>query len=279
MTNKPIVFDAMLTLYETRVLDRKTMSVNSIKANLLYLLDYTALHCASLVLSDTDAHAQYYSHFYGLASRKLRRVPVGSDDEVFFPRRPKKEDDCFRVIFWGGFIPLQGVKYIIKAAKLLESYKDVNLELRGFGQTYNEALELARSLKVKNVTFVSNWISYSELPSYIAKADVCLGIFGETEKAQRVIPNKAVEAIAMRKPLITGDSPATKELFTHKKNCLLVPMADPKAIAEAILMLRQDKKLRNSIAEKGYTLFTEKLCPKAVGKELKSILVELIESR
>ena len=277
MTKKPVVFDAVLTLYETLVVDRKHVDSKSVKAKLLYLLDYNALHNANLILSDTRTHVKYYSYFYNVEFSKCRRVLVGSHYEFVYPRRTKKEDDCFLVIFWGGFIPLQGVKCIIRAAKLLENNKDVKFELRGFGQTHSEALELSRSLRVKNVTFVPKWVSYNDLPNYIAKADICLGIFGETKKAQRVIPNKAVEALAMKKPLITGDSPAAREILKDEENCVLVPMADPKALAEAILTLKEDKKLRDTIAENGYRLFKEKLSPRAIGKELKSILIELIE--
>jgi len=277
ITKKPVVFDAMLTLYETGVVDRKLIDGKSTKAKLWYLFDHNALQNASLVLSDTNTHAKYYSHFYDVEFSKFRRVLVGSDDEVFYPRQSKKEDNCFLVMFWGGFIPLQGVKFIIRAAKLLEDHKDVKFELRGFGQTYNEALELSKSLKIKNISFSSSWVPYAELPNYITKADICLGIFGETEKAQRVIPNKAVEALAMRKPLITGDSPAAREILRDKENCILVPMANPKALAKAILRLKENKELGQKIAENGYRLFKEKLSPKAIGKELKSILMELIE--
>lgn len=277
MTKKPVVFDAMLTLYETLVVDRKYVDNKSVKAKLLYLLDYNALYNANLILSDTRTHVKYYSDFYNIEFSKYRRVLVGSPYEFIYPRRTKKEDDRFLVTFWGGFIPLQGVKYIIRAAKLLENNKDVKFELRGFGQTHSEALRLSRSLRVKNVTFVPKWIPYNELPNYISKADICLGIFGETNKAQRVIPNKAVEALAMKKPLITGDSPAAREILKDEENCVLVPMADPQALAEAILTLKEDKKLRDTIAENGYRLFKEKLSPRAIGKELKSVLIELIE--
>ena len=276
--NKPTVFDAVLTLYETEVVDRKHVDSKSVKAKLWYLLDNSALHDANLVLSDTYTRAKYYSEFYNVEFDKIGRVLVGSDDEVFYPRQQKKyeENDCFLVMFWGGFIPLQGVKYIVRAAKLLEGHKYIKFELRGFGQTYNKALELSKSLRVKNVTFVPKWVSYNELPDHIAKADLCLGIFGETEKAQRVIPNKAVEALAMRKPLVTGDSPAAREILKDRENCVLVPMANPKALAEAILTLKSDKKLRNKIAENGYQLFKEKLIPEAIGRKLKKLLIKLV---
>lgn len=279
ITNKPIVFDAMLTLYERSVSDRKTVSINSINANLLYLLDYNALHGANLVLSDTNAHSSYYSRFYDIDSKKIRRVLVGSDDEFFYPRKNIKEDTCFKVLFWGGFIPLQGVKYIIKAAKLLENHKDIKFELRGFGQTYKEAVELYRCIKAENVILIPNWLPYQALPDYISKADACLGIFGETEKAMRVIPNKAIEALAMRKPLITGDSPAAREILTNMDNSLLVPMADSKMLADAILTLKEDKNLRDRIAEKGYQLFRKNLTPKVIGSKLKLILTEVAKEQ
>jgi glycosyltransferase involved in cell wall biosynthesis len=279
LTNKPVVFDAILTLYERSILDRKTHNANSFKANLLYLLDYNALHGASLVLSDTKAHSRYYSRFYAVDSKNFTRVLVGSDDEVFYPRDVKREDGCFHVVFWGGFIPLQGVKYIIKAAKLLENHKDIQFELRGFGQTYKETLELSKGLKVENVTYVSNWLPYHELPEYIAKADICLGIFGETEKAQRVVPNKAVEALAMRKPLITGNSSAAREILANMDNSILVPMANSKILADAILTLKEDRTLRDRIAERGYQLFREKLTSKVIGRKLKLALTELVKKK
>jgi glycosyltransferase involved in cell wall biosynthesis len=276
-TKKPIVFDAMITLYETDVIDRRSVKASSVKAKLWYFLDYAALHSADLILSDTNVHAKYFSSLYNVEANKFHRVLVGSDDEHFHPMSIRKSNDTFLVLFWGGFIPLQGVEYIVQAAKLLEKHRDIKFELRGFGQTHSEIMDLSKKLRLQNVTFVPERVSYDRLPYYVAKADVCLGVFGKTEKAKRVIPNKAVEALAMKKPLITGDSPATREILTNMKNCVLVPMANPKAIADAVLALKEDKKLREKIAGNGYILFKEKLCPKAIGKQLKSTLMEFTD--
>jgi glycosyltransferase involved in cell wall biosynthesis len=277
ITKQPIVFDAVLTLYETEVVDRQIVDRKSVKARALYLLDYYAFKNSDLILADTYVHAKYYSQFYHIEPDKFRKLPVGSDDDVFYPRIMKKEKDYFLVMFWGGFAPLHGVSYIVKAAKILASYRDIRFELRGYGQTYKEASALARSLNVENVTFVPKWVPYEKFPNYVAKADVCLGIFGETEKAQRVIPAKVVESLAMQKPLITGDSLAAREILVNMENSLLVPMANPEALAVAILTLKEDQKLREKIAENGYRLFKERLSPKAIGRELKSILLKLVE--
>jgi len=158
---------------------------------------------------------------------------------------------------------------------LLQNQKDVLFKLIGSGRTFNLVKNLSERLRLKNVSFLTKWTPYQQLPNHIAKADLCLGIFGDTPKAKRVIPNKAFEALAMGKPLITGDSPATREALINMEDCILCEMANPKAIAESILVLKEDEKLRKKIAKNGYKLFRERFTPRVIGRELKGYLNEV----
>jgi len=279
LTKTPVVFDSMLTLYETQVIDRQRVGVSSFKANLWRLLDGSALRRADLVLSDTEAHLRYYSNFYKESITKFRRVLIGTDDDVFYPRDFKKENDDFLVMYWGNYIPLHGIEYIVKAAKLLENHVDIKFELIGSGQMRQSCLAMSKALGLKNISFNNTYVPFEKLPSCVVKADVTLGNFGNSQKSKRVITCKAVDSIAMGKPLITGDSPAAREVFKHLDNCCLVPMANPRALAKAILELRNNENLRRKIGQNGYKLFKERLSPKIIGKHLKSDLIELIESK
>jgi glycosyltransferase involved in cell wall biosynthesis len=276
ITGKPVVFDAMISLYETDVIDRALVRQGTFKSSLWHYLDFAALDSADMVLSDTDAHSRSYAAMFNVEVGKFKRVFVGTDDDVFYPRVRKKRSDCFTVMFWGSFIPLHGIEYIIKSAKLLEKYRDIEFKFRGYGQTFESSIELAKCLKLFNVSFDSNWVSHEELPDYISNADVCLGNFGDTEKAKCVITSKSIDAIAMKKPLITGDSPAAEEVFRNRENCLLVPMANSEALADAILEIKENKKLREKIADNGYILYKERLNPVAIGRELKCDLLQLV---
>ena len=160
---------------------------------------------------------------------------------------------------------------------MLQNQKDVLFKLIGSGRTFNLVKNLSERLRLKNVSFLTKWTPYQQLPNHIAKADLCLGIFGDTPKAKRVIPNKAFESLAMGKPLITGDSSATREALTHMEDCVSCKMASPKAIEESILLLKDDEYLRKKIARNGYRLFKEKFTPKVIGKELKKYLNELVD--
>ncbi|MFA6459679.1 MAG: glycosyltransferase [Patescibacteria group bacterium] len=173
----------------------------------------------------------------------------------------------FIVGFWGKFIPLQGVPYIIEAAKILEFDSDINFELIGDGQTYQESISLAKKLGLTNICFAGQ-VPFIEMPLRIKKYDLCLGIFGETEKTLRVIPNKIYEAIACVKPVITANTPAIKELFYDQNNILLCQRANAKDLAEKIILLKNNHDLRKTIASGGYKLYHQFCRPVVIAEKL-----------
>ena len=268
---KKIIFDAFVSLYDSNIFDRKAYSPHGLKALKYWLLDWLACKLANKILLDTDEHIKYFVKTFRIKKEKFKRIFVGSDDSIFYPRVHKKETDNSLVHFHGKYIPLQGIEYIVEAAKLLES-ENVQFNLIGKGQTYSMAVDLTKKLNVKNINFI-NPIAPGKLVKYIAQADVCLGIFGETQKATRVVPNKAYEAIAIKKPLITADTPAVRELFKNRENCLLCNIADSKDLAQKILILKNNPELRDKIAENGYKLFKAKLTPRLLGQRLIKALV------
>jgi len=126
-------------------------------------------------------------------------------------------------------------------------------------------------LDIKNIDFI-DWVNYKELPEHILNADVCLGIFGSTPKAQRGIPIKVYEALAMKKPIITGDTPAARDVFTHKANAVLCEMCNPEALADSIILLKENRELRANIAESGYRLYQEVFSSKQIANRFETAL-------
>lgn len=270
----PVVWDAFYSVYDMWVNDRKLISRFSIKALYYWLSDQLCCWFADAILLDTNAHTDYFLKTFFVKKEKFERVLVGTDDEIFFPRNTKKEGNEFRVHFHGKFIPLQGVTYIIEAAALVKE-EGIRFQIIGRGQDYKKARELAGKLNVQDIEWIDR-VPYNELAVYMEKGDVCLGIFGDTGKTEQVIPNKVYEAVAMKKPVITADTPAIRELFAHKKDVFLCRRADAQSIADAILELKNNAALRNEIAEGGYALFQKNATPKVIGKIVKDIFEPLI---
>jgi glycosyltransferase involved in cell wall biosynthesis len=278
LLSKPVIADAFVSLYDTEVFDRRRVQKGSIKALRLYLKDKMLCELANHVLLDTKEHIRYFSRMFHIPYGKFSAIYVGSDDDIFYPRKGEK-NDSFLITFHGSFIPLHGIEHIIRAMKFLEVYNDIRCEILGDGQMYRYISEMAKMLKLRNVIFHKKFLKYEELPSFIAKADICLGIFGDTPKAKRVVPTKVYDVLAMKKPLITGDTPAIREVgIIDRRHALLVKVGSPRALADAILELKNDEKLREKIAENGYALFKKKFTPKAIGENLKRT-IEVVISR
>ncbi len=284
--NKPkIIFIPLVSLYDTAVIDRGLSGKKNIFAKLLFYLDKYSFKVADLIILDTNEHIKYICNLFNLDKNKFKRVWVGADEDVFYSKcsSPDKGKNYpppdkgglgggkFTVLFFGKYIPLHGLEYIIKAAKLLENEKDIRFRMIGNGQLYDKITKLSKDLDLKNIDFIE-WIEYNKLVNEINKADAILGIFGGTEKSLRVIPNKVFQAIACKKAAITGDSLAIKELFTNRKNILLCENKNEESLKNAILELRDDNRLREKIAEGGYRVFGGGLSCEGIGRKIKEII-------
>lgn len=274
LRRKPLIFSPVFPLYETSVEDRKYINKASIKSKIIHLVDEMSCRLADLVIIETDNYRDYYCQEFKIPREKFYKIPLGADETNFFCRpqeEQKNNTNHLRVLFYGKFIPLQGISYIIKAAKLVEMDKEIEFEIVGSGQLSDEIRNLANKLKIKNVSFI-DWVNYRELPIHIQNADICLGIFGDTHKARRGIPIKVYEALAMKKPVITGNSPAAQEVFQHKINSILCEMANSEALAESIVLLKEDKNLRKDIAEAGFKLYQDLFSSSRISREFQTAL-------
>ncbi len=271
LTRKPIIFDAFTSHYEGYVLDRKTVPPNGIHARWYRWLDRTSCRLADICLTDTATHAEWFAEEFRLPRKKFHPIFVGTDSDMFRPVPEPSEE--FTVHFHGHYIPLQGTEYIIRAAVLLRDH-GVRFNLIGMGQTYRADRILAKQLNADNITFIPN-VPYSDLARWMGRAHICLGIFGDTAKTTRVIPNKAYEAMAMAKPLVTADTSAIRELL-DERSAILIPPQNPQALADAILRLRQDPELRHRLGQAGRAVLLANATPAILGKRVFDVITPLL---
>ena len=134
----------------------------------------------------------------------------------------------------GQCITLQGVPTLIEAARVLEA-APVEWLLIGRGQEAGRVRAMLEDRPLAKVRWLE-WVDYEALCEHIHAADLCLGIFGTSDKAATVIPNKVFQVIAAGKPIVTRDSPAIRELLDPDTwSAALVPAGDPEALAAAVL--------------------------------------------
>jgi len=281
----PLVNDIFISKLETKVYDRNLYNKPKLPKFLFkayyFMLDELECFLSDYILLDTMSHIKLFHEKFNIPLKKLRKVNVGAQDNIFFPRENnKKESNTFVVGFWGSSIPLHGISYMVKSAKLLEKYEDIKFIMIGDGQTYEEDRELAKSLGLNNIKFIpGNFVvenRIEELVELISEFDIGLGIFGTSRKAQIVIPNKLYEGIAMKIPMINSNTPAIREEFTEDHDIVLCNKADPSSLANAILRLKDNPNLRREVIDNGYKLFKEKFSIEKIGKSLVQTLNKIL---
>lgn len=269
---KPIIFDAFISTYDTMINEWKFGTRHSPKGIYYHLLDKISCYLAYLVLLDTEEHIDYFVKEFNIKRNKFTWLPIGADEAVFCPRNKTGKSKKIQVLYYGHTNPLHGFPSIVDAAKLLKNEKEIEFLFIGDNRWFR--YERDKNKNQHNVKF-QDAVPSEEIPQYIANADICLGVFGTTIKAQNVIPNKAYEILAMQKPLITGDTKAARKYLKNKENSILCKTGSAEAIAESILLLKKNQKLKEKIAKNGYRLFKDNFTTKKIGEELKKIIEKM----
>jgi glycosyltransferase involved in cell wall biosynthesis len=262
---RPLVFNPLVSLFDTLVEDRGRFKQGTAGAGVLRQVDRIAFRRADLVVADTEQHARYFRETFELSADRVAVCLVGAEDRLFRPGwQPPGE---FRVLFVGKLIPLHGLETILEAARLAP---ELPFRVIGSGQ-----LDRLLEDRPPNVEWVE-WVDYERLPEEIQSAGCALGVFGTSEKAARVIPNKAFQTIACGTPLVTGDTPGARELLVDGESALLVPPGDPAALAAALRRLAADPDLARRVGEGGLAAYREQASEEVLGARWRSLIERLI---
>ena len=264
ISSKPVICDAFYSMFDCVVNDRGEIPWWHPKAIKLLIIDWLSIMFATAVITDTEAHKQYWASWWGLNGKKIHPVYLGVDNQVFYPL-PAAKKDYFLAHWHGSYIPAQGVEKIIEAARICANDSEIRFRLIGDGAGFKKIQKLVENYKLPNLEIIGFRVPLSRVNEYMAEADVVLGLFGDVDRAMRAIPNKVYEGLAARKAVMNMDSPALREIFSDED--VLLIKNDSNLIARNIKMLAQDKNLCARFAENGYKAVS-KYFPASVAKSL-----------
>jgi glycosyltransferase involved in cell wall biosynthesis len=262
---RPIVFNPLVSLSDTLVADRGRFSSRSLPGRALANIDQHALRSADLVVADTRANADRLAELADLPPERIGVCFVGAEERLFGPGWAPEEP--FTALFVGKLIPLHGLETILAAARAVP---ELRFRVVGSGQ-----LENLLQQRPENVDWIP-WVEYEHLPAELRRAGCALGIFGTSDKARRVIPNKAFQALACGTPLVTADTPAARELLVHEQSALLVPPGDADALATALRRLQADAELARTLSEGGRAAYEAQASERVLGARWRELLEQAV---
>lgn len=229
----PVLMDMFISVYDTAVVDRAMSQARSLKARVLWSLEWLACRAADRTIIDTEAHARYIEELYYLPRETVGSVPVGVEPNQFRAQPPAPSADRPRILFYGQLIPLHGIGTVLEAA-LSSLGRAYDWTIIGSGQDQDRVASALGTEPPSHVTWIK-WVPYPQLTDWIAKSDICLGIFGTSRKAESVVPNKVYQSVSCERHVVTRASPAMDELLAGgDEGVTLVEAGSSEALLDGI---------------------------------------------
>lgn len=178
----------------------------------------------------------------GVSPNKIDVVPNTVDLETFVPlSTTSPAPGSFTLLYVGGISNERGLEDIISAAKLLRSdLPGLKVKIGGGGAYELVLKDLAKQEGVEDLVSFLGWIKFSDIPSLITAADLCLIPHRATESINRTIPNKLFQYMAMAKPVLVSDAKPLERVVNECRCGYAFHSGDPASAAKVILQASRD---------------------------------------
>jgi len=233
-----LIADAYISVWDSMVRDRGMMASERLSSRLLKRFEGRALRAADAVLVDTVANRGWMIEAFGLDPNAVHAIPLAIDDAPLLDIPPRQASSPLRVIFIGTFVPLHGADVLTEVARKAKQHAS-RFTLHFIGDGQNAApLEQLLAEDSPAFTWERAWLSHMQIVERLAQCDVCLGVFGGSEKAARVLPFKLYLALA------AGRCTLTQRHFSLPESVPDPPMetveANPDHVIAHLLALADD---------------------------------------
>jgi len=154
------------------------------------------------------------------------------------------------IIFVGRLVERKGVEYLIRAMEIVKNEVPHRLIIIGDGPERQHLEEVTRSLGLEEKVTFTGMISNGERNDHYKRCSffVLPAVYdkkGDTEGLGVVL----LEAMSYSKPVIASKVGGITDIVVNRVNGLLVPPADPPALAEAIKLLATNELLKKKMGE------------------------------
>jgi glycosyltransferase involved in cell wall biosynthesis len=180
---------------------------------------------------------------------KVYSVHIGEHEVAPFKiyERPEITEDESSILFFGRIYEYKGLEYLIKAEQMITSkVPNCKIVIAGNGENFGKYDDMIQNRK--EYFIVHNYrISYKEGADLFQRS--CLVVLPYVEASQSgVIPT----AYGFKKPVVVTNVGSIPELVDEGITGFIVPPRDSQALAEAIIKVLKDDKLRREMGENAF---------------------------
>lgn len=190
---------------------------------------------------------------------KIQNVSCGVDLKKFNPqnngaylkKRFQIPDNKPVTLFVGRLDREKNLETVIGAfAKVLKSSESY-LVIAGEGKEKSKLIDLTKTLKIEHFVVFIGLVSEKDLPFLYSMADIF--VIASSAELQSIA---TMEAMASGQPVVAADALALPELVHHGKNGYLFKEGDSDSLAQSILNIISNRRLRKKMSEESLKIIS-----------------------
>jgi glycosyltransferase involved in cell wall biosynthesis len=171
------------------------------------------------------------------------------DPEIFCERPEVRDHDKFIILYPGTLSWYQGLDIAIRAFAIIkERIPETEFHIYGEGHSKSELLGLVKDLQVSDRVLFKERVSLRDIAAVMAAAD--LGVVPKRDDlfSNEALSTKILEFMAVGVPVIVADTKVERYYF-NESIVKFFRAGDSNELADAMLLLIQDRELRRHLAE------------------------------
>jgi glycosyltransferase involved in cell wall biosynthesis len=179
----------------------------------------------------------------------------------------------FLIVSTGRLARQKGLEFLLLAAPYLEPYlgQPFRIFLAGSGELEAELKRLANSLGFRDrVEFLG---FRRDIGNIILAADLVV-----LPSLWEGLSISLLEAMAMKKPIVTTSIGSNLEVVKDGESALIVPPKNPGALADAIVRLARDSTLRSRLAEEALARYKQQYTVHKMLEGYRQLYLELLRT-
>jgi len=185
---------------------------------------------------------------YNIPNKKVNAIPIGEHEVEPFKKHERKDmkEDGNLILFFGRIYEYKGLEYLIKAESIItKELPDAKIIIAGTGEDFKKYEKMMIN---KDNFIVHNYrIPYKEGAELLQRCSLVVLPYIDASQSG-VIPT----AYGFKKPVVVTDVGAIPEIVDDGVTGFIVPPRNSEALADAIIKLLKDEKLRKQMGENAY---------------------------
>ncbi len=190
----------------------------------------------------------------GVSPARITLITNGVDLEIggdVAPAEVPVPDDAVVAMYVGAHGTYSSLETVLDAADRLRDTPRVRVVLVGSGDRKAALVEEATRRGLANVVF-ADAVPKREVPSWLARADICLLPYQDNPLFAGALPNKAFDYLGAGRPIIASAPAGELTRMVESAGCgVAVPPEDGAALADAVRRLAADPEGARAMGARG----------------------------